>query len=213
MDAVIGNDLGEEILNNIELFSNDISYSRGVAGNALSHLLLWKYSIDNNISITIAEDDCYFRFDFNDCFDHVIKFVPSDWDIIHWGWNFDSVISLKMFNSFSNLYLYADQNLLRLNVENFRTSLIKPLILELNSSFGLPCYSISSKGAAKLYSGCFPLSSVNKYTGIPFNNTGLDVAMSTVYPNINSFICVPPLVATNNTKEDSIANKFWKSNF
>lgn len=209
MDAVVGRDLGAEIIENKSLFTEDISYSRGIAGNALSHLLLWQYSFNNNLSITVAEDDCFFRLDFNEYFSTITDLLPPDWDIVHWGWNFDSILSLKLFNSFSNFYMYADQDLLRMNIENFRACNVKPFILELNSSYGLPCYSISPKGAAKLTSGCFPLSNINKYSGDTYNNTGLDVAMSTVYPKIQSYICLPPLVATSNTKDDSTANKFW----
>ena len=55
MDAVVGRDLGAEIIENKSLFTEDISYSRGIAGNALSHLLLWQYSFNNNLSINTSD--------------------------------------------------------------------------------------------------------------------------------------------------------------
>ena len=63
--AVDGKSIDRDRLIEDGLISHDLGYSEGAVGCALSHIALWKLSIDQNRPITIAEDDAVFARDFD----------------------------------------------------------------------------------------------------------------------------------------------------
>ena len=205
-DAVIGAAIGLDVRENRNFFAAELNYSDGSLGNALSHFLLWKNCIESGQSMTIAEDDSIFRDDFLQTSQEMLNQVGEDWDIIYWGFNFDSPLYLMLMPEVSGSALIFDQASLRKNNEVFKKSTDKPWMLPLNMCCGLPAYIVSPSGAEKLLNFCFPLSNINKITGQRFSNVGLDTAMGAVGAHIRALVSVPPLVITNNYKYDSSAN-------
>lgn len=205
-DAVVGAELDDSITKNESIFSKNLNFNKGAMGNALSHISLWRYCVENDCSLTVAEDDCFFREDFHLIKSKLLGNENSDWDLISWGWNFDSPIYLNILKNISDISLFANQDQLRINTNKFLECKEFPKILPLRYSCGLPAYSITPTGAKKFLENCLPLSNINRYSGDVFNNIGLDLSMSTVYPYTNSFVCLPPIAGTHNSKLDSSAN-------
>jgi len=182
----------------------------GAYGCALSHLKLWNTAIEHEAPITIAEDDAIFRLDFKIKADEIISQLPTDWDIILWGWNFDSILSLSAMTNISPTVILFDQDTLRSNVEYFKINKTKSYAFKLDKCFGIPAYTISSKGAEKFKKLCFPLENFELFFPVlnrKIPNTGIDIAMNRVYASTNSFVSFPPLVITKNEHEISTIQK------
>jgi tetratricopeptide (TPR) repeat protein len=77
------------------------------------------------------------------------------------------------------------------------------------SAFGMPCYTISPKGARAFKTRCFPLRPMVVH--IPeglrapphcehFRTVGFDNTMNNAYRHLNSFVCFPPLVVAQSAR-------------
>ncbi|WP_016835302.1 glycosyltransferase family 25 protein [Herbaspirillum lusitanum] len=206
VNAIRGASVDAQVLSDPNLFGTGLQYTKGAYGCALSHLTAWFDAIDSNEVITIAEDDAIFRYDFQLMHQHLLNNLPQDWDIVMWGWNFDSILSLNAMPDVSSTVLFFDQNQLRNKTYEFQLSKQAPVLLPLDKCFGTPAYSISPKGAEKFVKGCFPLEHFHLYfPGInrELPNNGIDIAMNRIYASTNSYACFPPLVVTKNEHEIS----------
>jgi GR25 family glycosyltransferase involved in LPS biosynthesis len=206
IDAIDGSVLSVDLLSNQNLFSKDVVYTLGAKGCALSHLACWNLSIKENSVVTVTEDDAIFREDFHVASQKLFSLLPDQWDIVLWGWNFDSILSLNEMPSVSPTIVHFDQNNLRKNIFDFKKMIGANFPLRLDKCFGTIAYSISPKGAELFKKECFPLShflmqfpSVKKIV----RNDGIDIAMNQVYSGAQSYVCFPPLVVTKNVKEES----------
>jgi len=194
------------VLSDPNLFARNLQYTKGAYGCALSHLAAWFDAIDSNEIVTVAEDDAIFRHDFQSMHQQVLSNLPDDWDIVMWGWNFDSILSLNSMPEISPTVLFFDQQQLRNKIYEFQIATQRPTLLPLDKCFGTPAYSISPKGAEKFLKGCFPLQHFFLYfPGLnrELPNNGIDIAMNRIYASTNSFACFPPLVITKNEHETS----------
>lgn len=207
VNGVDGNLLSEGDLNNNQNFIPPLPFpSRGAYGVALSHLKLWELAINNKTSLTIAEDDAVFRADFQSKSLEVMSQLPADWDIILWGWNFDSILSIAAMPHISPSVILFNQDELRRNVNNFRGGKGQPHPFKLDKCFGIPAYTISPKGAGVFKSMCFPMRNFELFFPVlnrKIPNTGIDVAMNKIYSATNSYVSFPPLVVTKNEHESS----------
>ncbi len=210
VDAVDGSTLPSATLNDRNLFMPDLGYTQGAYGNALSHLKLWDESISSDRALTICEDDAIFRLDFERRQQELVERAPAGWDLVFWGWNFDSLLSLNVLPGISPAVVLFNQDDLRNSIGAFRASNVRPKLLLLDRCLGTICYTISSQGAKKFRSLCFPLEN---YT-IPFfglqkdmPNVALDVAMNKFYSGTNSYACLPPLAVTRNEHGHSTVQK------
>jgi hypothetical protein len=68
-------------------------------------------------------------------------------------------------------------------------------------ALGLPCYSVSPKGARALRDFCLPLRPMqlrlpgeNRF----LRNIGIDCMMAALYPDLQAFASFPPLAVTRN---------------
>lgn len=206
IDAIDGSVLSVDLLSNKNLFSNDVVYTLGAKGCALSHLACWNLAIKENSVVTVAEDDAIFREDFHAASKKVLSLLPDQWDIILWGWNFDSILSFNEMPSVSPAIVHFNQSNLRISISNFKKMIGANFPLRLDKCFGTVAYSISPKGAELFKKECFPLShflmhfpSVKQIV----RNDGIDIAMNRIYSNAQSYVCFPPLVITKNMKEES----------
>ncbi|ASU37178.1 glycosyl transferase [Herbaspirillum sp. meg3] len=206
INAVRGTSIAAEVLNDPSLFASNLNYTKGAYGCALSHLAIWFDAIDNNEIMTVAEDDAIFRHDFQSMQQQLLSNLPDDWDIVMWGWNFDSILSLNSMPEVSPAVIFFDQNQLRNRTYEFQIATQRPNLLPLDKCFGTPAYSISPKGAEKFIKGCFPLQHFLLYfPGLnrELPNNGIDIAMNRFYSSTNSFACFPPLVITKNEHDTS----------
>jgi GR25 family glycosyltransferase involved in LPS biosynthesis len=205
-NAIDGNNLSKKYIDSLKLFENNLTYTLGALGNSLSHLKLWEESIRKNKILTIAEDDAIFRNDFNVQYNKKIKSLPKNWDIILWGWNFDSYLSIKIIPDISPVLMLFDQNKMKNSINNFKKEKNNVNIFNLDKCFGIFSYTISPKGAKKLKSLCFPIT--NFLFSFPLlnkkiQNKTLDSVMNKFYNSLNSYICFPPLCITKNEHNNS----------
>ncbi|NML45169.1 glycosyltransferase family 25 protein [Ramlibacter sp. G-1-2-2] len=201
-EAVDGKALSDAQIEDPRHFIHPLPFpSLGAYGCALSHLRLWEEAIALDRPVTVSEDDAVFRLDFARESAAVLARLPEDWDFVLWGWNFDSILSLMSTAGFSPAVMVFDQDLLRENMEGFRTSTTPAVPLGLDRCGGIPAYTISPKGARKFRAECFPMKHFEMFfpvlnRNIP--NAGIDIAMARTYSVTKSFVAFPPLVATKN---------------
>jgi glycosyl transferase, family 25 len=205
--AVDGRTLNVEALianGTIDRAAATTHYTPGAIGATLSHDALWTKAIDAQQSITICEDDAIFNANYARSSRAVIDRLPADWDFILWGWNFDANLLIDFIPGVSACLCNFDQASARAGVEAFRQQEIVSHPLLLLRAFGVPCYSISPRGAQLLKSTCFPIRAIDIYfPGIDRHipNVGIDVVMNNAYPNMKAYIAFPPLVLTKNERE------------
>jgi GR25 family glycosyltransferase involved in LPS biosynthesis len=176
-------------------------YTPGALGAALSHLALWDEAIKTAQPFTICEDDAVFNRRFTPLAKRVIETLPPDWDFILWGWNFDSYLLFDLLPGVSLCLACFDEEQMRGAVAPFQNQAVTPQPFRLTRALGIPCYSVSPKGARALKAACLPLARIKVFfPGLNRHlpNFGIDVMMNNVYPQISAFVSFPPLVITRN---------------
>lgn len=184
------------------LISEDLRYSDGALGCALSHLALWERSVKNQEYLTILEDDAIVHKKFQQLGCLIDQETPLGWDMIVWGWNFDCPVLFDLMPGISPCQAVFSQENLSTSWQTFQDLDLAPKSYPLTYCFGTPAYSISPIGAEKLLKGLLPLRNFTMSTAqFEAKNKGLDVALNTIYKLTNSYVCFPPLAITENNKE------------
>jgi len=206
VSAIDGKTTDRKSLHGLGIISPDLTYTDGNLGCALSHIRLWRRALKEQRVLTIAEDDTSFARNFQSAHNALLKRLPEDWDFVLWGWNFDHFVWTEIPEGVAPSILRFDQDSLRKNIEIFRASDISPSAFRLHHAFGAMCYSLTPRGARVLLDTCLPLSNVNiqfDNEGLAYRNNGIDCIMNAAYPLMKSFVCIPPLVASENRHENS----------
>lgn len=188
------------------------TYSLGALGAAISHIANWDAAIAMGGILTVCEDDAIFNLAFEVQAPVVIAKLEPGWDLILWGWNFDASLCFEVLPGVSSSLVRFEQDRLRSNCETFQHQSVDPRAFRLMSFFGLPCYTISPKGAAAFKARCVPLqpfvpcrsvfeADVSRYDST--ESTGIDTAMNSVVSELSAYVCFPPLVVTKNMLADS----------
>jgi glycosyl transferase family 25 len=212
--AVDGKTVDMRLLASRGLVEGDIlsMYPIGAVGAALSALALWNFAIESGRNLTIADDDVVFHSRFEDHAGEVINSLPPDWDLILWGWNFDLFMSFEMLPGVSYCVAQFDEKRMQANTKLFQAQPVAPRAFKLLWAFGMPCYTISPKGAHAFRARCFPLRPlvVRVPEGLRahphseyFRTVGFDNTMNGVYRHLNSFVSFPPLVIVENLRAKS----------
>ena len=188
------------------------AYSPSALGCALSHVGLWTAAMETGRSLTVAEDDAIFHGDFDRLAESAMRELPADWDIVLWGFNFDRFMSFEMLPGVSYCVGQFDQPGMQAGTGTFQRLALSPRLFKLRWAFGTVCYSISPKGARLFGTGLCPLrpiiSVVPEGRHAPpgtthFRSVGLDNAMCSLYPRLNAFVSMPPLVVSKNESTNS----------
>lgn len=198
-----------EALTRQGLVKDDIlsMYPVGSLCHALSELALWNKAIETGQPVTIADDDCIFNLKFDTVAPEVIRSLAPDWDLILWGWNFDLFMIFDMLPGVSHCACQFDEDKLRRNTRQFQEMTISPQAYKLIWAFGMICYTVSPKGALNLKNKCFPLRPmlVPCPEGIrtpphspTYRNVGPDNTINNFHRDLQSFVCMPPLVISKN---------------
>lgn len=200
-NGVYGKSLNRELLIKENLLDPINDYRAPALGASFSHIKLWNKCIEINEPILICEDDAILKNDFNTRSLDLINKTNVDFDIIFWGWNFDSILNFELDANLGSQTMLFDQEAMRLgkhsyaNKDSSNSSLYK-----LKNLFGLMCYTVSPKGAQFLLNNTVPLSIKN----VAVDNLGnikdvcVDVQMNNYYSKMNSLVCIPPLAITPN---------------
>jgi GR25 family glycosyltransferase involved in LPS biosynthesis len=202
--AIEGRQLDRDMLERMGYISPPLSYNNAVLGNAHSHIELWRKAAESGEPVTVAEDDAIFAQNFLSASSEVLSKVDADWDIMLWGWNFDALLWLEIPEGVSACKLVCNQEEMRQNIETFRSRNSSPTPLRLRHSFGIMGYTISPTGAKSMMEICLPLQN----TLIPFEGYGvvienktIDAIMNKAYPRLKAYVCMPPLVVSENWHE------------
>lgn len=206
--AVNGSTLDRKVLAETGVIQGDLpTFTNGAIGSAMSHMLLWKEAVKREAPVTIAEDDAIFNADFNVKSKQILDSINPDWDMIMWGWNFDSVLMFDLLPGISPCVATFDEQGLRDHAAEYQKLDIKPQAFRLYRAFGILAYSVSAAGAKKLLDFCLPLRDLSVYVpGLNRNVVSftIDCMMNGVYPKINAYVCVPPLAMSKNDKTQSL---------
>ena len=207
VDGVDGEALSVDDIANCGFFAPDLNYRKGAFGCAMSHLQLWQLAESSGQPVTIAEDDAIFRHDFPDKLKALLGADDQDWDIVLWGWNFNSVLSVSVLPEISPVVMLFDQEALRNSIDKFQRLEETAAYLKLNKCFGTVAYTLSPQGAKKILLKLMPLKNFNVFLPAIKNNTfpnrGIDIALCSIYKSINALVAFPPLVVTKNERSVS----------
>lgn len=199
--AVDGRTIDRDALAAAGIIQEPLDYTDGAIGVALSHLLAWEQFPAGAPYLTMCEDDAVFHPQFTDRAPALIASLPADWDIVLWGWNFDAELCFDLLPGISPCVGRFDPSLGGSAADGFRDQMLTPGLYRLWRAFGVPAYTVSPAGAAKLLAHCLPLRpGLVEFPdlGRSMPNLGIDIAMSAAYPALNAHVCVPPLVLTRN---------------
>lgn len=182
------------------------AYTPGAFGCALSHAALWRHCIALGEPITVCEDDAVLHRQFAPLADELLGALAGDFDLVMWGWNFDSYLAVDLLPGVSPALLTFDQARMRGALDVFQQFPIRPLLLPLLRSFGTPCYTVSPRGADHFLRASFPLTPFEVFfpglnRAIP--NNGIDMPMNRAYPSLRAFASLPPLALTVNERSQS----------
>lgn len=214
-NGIDGMSLPSEVFYDEKFFIQPLDFiTKGAYGCALSHINLWDEVIETNKPITIVEDDAIFRKDFYIQANKIIENIPIDYDIINWGINIDSIMSLDIMPNIAPVFCRFSQNSFKDNVETFVNDNTPCYPHKLFYSSGIPAYTLSVNGAKYLKQKCVPFQNFFKqFPVVTFTtqdteeieiliqrNEGVDTAMAQVYHSSKSFVSLPPLVLSVNNK-------------
>ena len=188
--------------------SPEISWRPSLICNAISHYKLIEKCAEGNKVMTIMEDDAVLVTDFDSKATSLIDKLPNrNFDLIQWGWNWDSFVYVRNQNGESQKIDWSSKYL-KVQPQNFRDeetlSNLKPLLL----SFGIHCYTITPQGAQKLLK-LYPIiedifvDSVD-ITGIAFPSETIDGAFNAFYPSMEAYVSIAPLSYAMNDKQNSL---------
>jgi glycosyl transferase, family 25 len=205
--AVDGRALNRAQLQRAGFLDPEVSYTDGALGAALSHFTLWEKAAADGIAVTVCEDDAVLNRGFQRRAAGLIEALPDDWDIVLWGWNFDSVLIVDGLPGVSECLIQSDQASMRTELDRFQALDIEPRALRLLNAFGMLCYSLTPGGAKKLLAACWPIRAmsvaIRGLTG-PLPNYGFDVMCNAAYPQLKAYVAFPPLAVSPNDHAASL---------
>jgi GR25 family glycosyltransferase involved in LPS biosynthesis len=207
--AIDGQRLDIATLVRCGLVTEDIleNYNLGAVGCALSHTALWELAARGDEPLTLCEDDTIFNRHFEVCAEQVIQSLRDDWDIILWGWNFDLYLCFEMMPGVSYALAQFEQDRMRETTELFQSQIPSSRAFKLLWCFGTPGYTVSAKGARVLRDRLLPFRPMTAHFPdgervspgyADFSVFGVDLALNSIYRELNAFVCFPPLLVTRN---------------
>ncbi|MBZ9822798.1 glycosyltransferase family 25 protein [Mesorhizobium sp. CA4] len=189
------------------IISQDLEYTAGSLGCAVSHIALWKEAVQRDQPITIAEDDAIFSRHFEVEMHSLVASVKADWDFILWSASLRCYAWLDALPGGTGARLEFFSGEVMGNIQNFQEAQTEPRLLRARYLLGLVCYSISPRGARALLDWCLPIRPMIvdfAGFGLRLSNTGIDCLMNGVMPSLKAYVCLPPLVISNEQPEESV---------
>ncbi len=178
----------------------DLDYTPGAIGNAFSHQALWDQAVAWGAPLTVLEDDATLCANFAAESARVVAGLAPGWDYIQWGWNFDTIMFFELMPGISRSLALCEQERMRPALPGFHKVAVETRPFRLVRSLGIPAYTISPSGAAKLLSVSRPLRPMQIWFPMlgTMANASIDYVMSGTYERLDAFIAFPPLVLTAN---------------
>lgn len=181
----------------------------------LAHYQAFRECIESNQPVTIFEDDAILVKNFDEKSKKLIDQVGTEWDLIQWGYNWDSFLDIRYPEKKGPVFrvsLLSQKD--KFNEGEFRNSETESSLFPLVSTFGMHAYTISPKGAKKF------LQHYPKITDIFVDNIdllhqgywalSLDMVLNSFYDKNDCYVALPPLSYVVNNKKESV---IWNSNY
>jgi glycosyl transferase, family 25 len=198
--AVDGRALDRAALVRDGLITADLGYTPGAIGSALSHQALWERAIATGAPVTVLEDDATLCGNFTVEAVRALARLAPGWDYVQWGWNFDTVMFFEMMPGISRTLALCEQERMRAAIAGFHRTAAETRLYPLTRSLGIPAYTVSPAGAARLLAASRPLQPGDTWFPMMGDrpNTSIDFVMSAAYDRLAAFVAFPPLVLTAN---------------
>ncbi len=199
--AIDGATIDRQALIAARTIAPGLKYTDGAIGCALSHLHFWEAAAAGPTAVTVCEDDAIFHHGFLEHALRLLASLPEDWDLVLWGWNFDSILLFDLLPGVSPCLGVFDQAKLRGAADHYQRLPLTPGLFRLVRAFGTVCYTLSPSGARKLLDRCLPIQPFTipfPMVNPEFPNNGIDIAMNREYEAVNAYVSLPPLVVTAN---------------
>lgn len=200
-DAINGYDLDIDELIEKKVIERGLSYSRGALGSALSHMFLWDSVASSGKPACIFEDDAILCKNFEEQSESLVERLGKDWDIVLFGCNADTTLTIDFIEGITPSVLSFDQGLLQKNAATFPKKEIFSSPFRLIQTLGICGYALSPVGAKRLLSRATSLKNDNFFHyGLQrfLPNTSIDHLMANHYVSMNAFCALPFLCITKN---------------
>ena len=187
--------------------SSDLPWIPPLVCNAISHYNLIEECARGQSLMTIMEDDAVLVRDFDRrAFTAIQSLQDPDFDLIQWGWNWDSFVFIRDHLGQPQKIDWA-QNYLKVAPRTFKDadaeSKLEPLLL----TWGIHCYTLSPKGAQKLLEFYPKIKNIFvdslDLLGIAYHSETIDGAFNAFYPKLKAYISISPLSYVTNDKQHS----------
>jgi glycosyl transferase, family 25 len=119
-----------------------------------------------------------------------------------WGLNFDSMLLVDLLPRVSAAAIHFHRATMRQQLDRFQGLEIEPRAVRLISACGTLCYAVSARAARKLLAGCTPIRPILLQDAVGARTRsvdyGVDHAIAELYPRIQAYAAVPPVVVSPN---------------
>lgn len=208
--AIDGRTLDRQAVIAKGLLAPEFDYADGALGSALSHLTQWQRAVAKVHPVTVLEDDAVLCANFRDEAARLLAALPPGWDFVQWGYNFDTYLTYEILPGISSCTATFDQARLARQITHFQAKNVDGALYPLICSLGIPGYTISPAGAAKLLAACLPLRPAQSYypgLDVWFGHRSIDFMLNTLHATHGNYVAVPPLVVTaNDAATSSVAH-------
>jgi glycosyl transferase, family 25 len=179
----------------------------GSLGNAISIVQLLRRCIENDEIMTILENDAILAHDFDPCSLRLLESIGFDFDIVQWGWNWDSVLYLfPMSVAFGPMKMTARQNMAEMGFRKFQELKCHRTLIPLGHQWSTHCFTVTPRGAKSLLEGLLPLNTdpfFREDLDLRIQPKSVDSMMGRCYPKLKAYSCFPPLSMVLNDKAKS----------
>lgn len=189
------------------IIAPNLDYAAGSLGCAISHVTLWREAVERHKMITVAEDDAIFSHRFERHARSLLSNVRADWDFILWSASLRCYAWLDALPGGTGARLEFFSGEVMTRIADFQEAETEPALLRAHHLLGTVCYSVSPRGARALLEWCLPIRPMIvdfEGFGLRLNNAGIDCIMNGVMPSLKAYVCLPPLVISDERPEESV---------
>lgn len=194
--AVDGAAVNRTALADNGFIAEPLSRTDAALGRTCSHVALWYQALETSEPLTIVEDHAVLAATFPAAAQQVLDAL-TDWDLVVWGWDLDSVLWAQIPEGVSVCRVRFDRaDMPGDHLETFRTGTGPHTAVRLQHCLGSFAYTVRPAGARALLEACLPITDRRVTVGADATtlaNTTPDVDLNLVYPAVRAYACFPPL--------------------
>jgi GR25 family glycosyltransferase involved in LPS biosynthesis len=210
-DAVEGRQLRRQDLIDQGIIAEDLGFSAGALGNAMSHRRLWETCLELDRPILIFEDDAFLPDDFAEWGERICLEVEQNCDLFYAGYNRDAILSIGYGGQWCNIAFAPPPAPFEAMLDRHTRAArgCSRSFVDARLVWGTLAYAVAPKGARALLQHCFPLSDkipVRMYgSGRLLTPYALDGIINAAVQRglVRARTAFPPIVIGPNEQSDS----------